>query len=538
MDNRFSIILGECLEGLENGSLTVEGCLQRYPEYRHELVDLLATAQTVREVSRIEPRSSFRRSARARLLAKLPNNQFVTIFEPIRLLIQNKPTYFSRRFVMTWIAIAVLLASLFGGGVAVQASADALPGQALYPLKTSLEEARLALTGDEARIDLYLDFADHRLMEAEKLLAKGAYEQIPPLFGRFWDSAVKVAGKVSYTPHAADTAAAARSERFSAQIETFTSLFGTLPIAQQKLVWLTLDEGTDPLPGEGEVIDPLPGEGEEVEQPVEGEDPFPAPTCMTHMIHPVGMKLALQYDTPYEEIMSWFCQGFGFGQIIHALQTSQVTELSPEELLLLKVELGSWGEVWKALNLIEPEDGDMAEEEEQEGEDQKDEEETAERCPTDNIEAHPAGMKLSAQFNVEYEAVMTWFCQGYGFGEIMLALQTSQIYEELTPEELLAMKTETGGWGKVWQELGLIGNGRKNQPVENDESEGEEAEHNTGPEQKEPPADNGKPDDQPGGPPPGRGKPEDAPRDDGPPADKGRPTTIPGGPPNNPGRKP
>jgi hypothetical protein len=195
--------------------------------------------------------------------------------------------------------------------------------------------------------------------------------------------------------------------------------------------------------------------------------------------------------------------------------------------LLLKVELGGWGEVWKALNLIDPEDGEMAEEEkqegeEQEGEEQEGEEENAERCPTGNFAAHPAGLKLSTQYDVAYEDVMAWFCEGYGFGEIMLALQTSMIDEELTPEALLAMKTETGGWGQVWQSLGLIGAGKKVQPVDDGEGEGEENELNANPGQKGPPADKGKP----------AGVPS------GPPADKGKPAGVPGGPPSNPGGKP
>ena len=53
---------------------------------------------------------------------------------------------------------------------------------------------------------------------------------------------------------------------------------------------------------------------------------------------------------------------------------------------------------------------------------------------------------------------MTWFCEGrYGLGEIMHALQTADPDEGTTPEQLLGRKTELGGWGQVWQEMGLIG---------------------------------------------------------------------------------
>jgi hypothetical protein len=317
MDDRFSIILGECLEGLENGSLNVEDCLQRFPEYRSQLEDLLVTAQSVSEVSRIEPRATFRRSARARLTSKLQNNQSVTIFEPIRLLIQNKPTYFSRRFAMTWIAIAVLLASLFGGGVAVQASVDALPGQTLYPLKTTLEEARLALANEDTKVDLYLDFADRRLAEAEQLLTQGAYAQVTSLFADYWETAANVAATVAYTPLTANAVEVNRAERLSSQVQTFTGLFEALPQEQQGYVWMLLEEE------EEEIEDP--GEGEEVEDPGEGEETDP--TCMSHMLHPVGMKLAMQYGEEYDQVMTWFCQGFGFGEIMLAFQTSQATDM-------------------------------------------------------------------------------------------------------------------------------------------------------------------------------------------------------------------
>jgi hypothetical protein len=66
----------------------------------------------------------------------------------------------------------------------------------------------------------------------------------------------------------------------------------------------------------------------------------------------VAQSLADAYDVPIEEIMTWFCEGYGFGEIVHALQTSEETDFSPEELLTLKTELGGWGQVWQELGLI------------------------------------------------------------------------------------------------------------------------------------------------------------------------------------------
>jgi hypothetical protein len=73
------------------------------------------------------------------------------------------------------------------------------------------------------------------------------------------------------------------------------------------------------------------------------------------------------------------------------------------------------------------------------------------------VDPHPRATELAEDYDVAHEEIMTWFCDGgYGFGGIMLALKTSE--ETGVPAgELLARKGELGGWGEVWQELGLIG---------------------------------------------------------------------------------
>ncbi|HZW04047.1 MAG TPA: hypothetical protein VFF68_08975, partial [Anaerolineaceae bacterium] len=78
--------------------------------------------------------------------------------------------------------------------------------------------------------------------------------------------------------------------------------------------------------------------------------------------------------------------------------------------------------------------------------------------PTDK--QHPVGARIAATYGLEYEMVIGWHCEGYGFGQIMLALQTSAL-TELPAEDLLQMKTEQGGWGRVWQGLGLIGRAKE-----------------------------------------------------------------------------
>ena len=80
-------------------------------------------------------------------------------------------------------------------------------------------------------------------------------------------------------------------------------------------------------------------------------------------------------------------------------------------------------------------------------------------CPA-ALNQHPVGWRIANTYDLDYDEVMGWFCDGYGFGQIMLALQTSNI-TELPAEDLLQMKTEQGGWGRVWQGLGLIGKAKE-----------------------------------------------------------------------------
>jgi hypothetical protein len=125
--------------------------------------------------------------------------------------------------------------------------------------------------------------------------------------------------------------------------------------------------------------------------------------------------------------------------------------------------------------------------------------------PCVGSDPHPVLQSISDTYEVEYSVVMDWFCSGYGVGEIMLAFQTADVTGG-DPGEILASKTELGGWGKVWQSLGLIGR----------------------PEDAGPPEGKGKPDHA--GPPEGKGKPDHA----GPPDDKGKPDHT--GPPEGKGK--
>jgi hypothetical protein len=70
--------------------------------------------------------------------------------------------------------------------------------------------------------------------------------------------------------------------------------------------------------------------------------------------------------------------------------------------------------------------------------------------------AHPVGSRLAERFGMEYTTLQTWFCNGSGWGEIALALQTSRLTSG-DPETLLTERENGSGWGQIWQVMGLNG---------------------------------------------------------------------------------
>jgi len=108
-------------------------------------------------------------------------------------------------------------------------------------------------------------------------------------------------------------------------------------------------------------------------------------------------------------------------------------------------------------------------------------------CAGGKDRPHPVAQKISDKYDVSIEWVMEQKCTGFGFGQVMLALQTSLSVQngeepEEEPEEepgepcegsetcpengletqakgLLDMRKEGKGWGQIWKETGLSKHG-------------------------------------------------------------------------------
>jgi hypothetical protein len=67
---------------------------------------------------------------------------------------------------------------------------------------------------------------------------------------------------------------------------------------------------------------------------------------------------------------------------------------------------------------------------------------------------HPIGQSIAESYELEYDQVMRWFCVGYSFENILIALETSEAVD-IPPGALLEMLLEKD-WEEIWVEIGFV----------------------------------------------------------------------------------
>lgn len=72
-------------------------------------------------------------------------------------------------------------------------------------------------------------------------------------------------------------------------------------------------------------------------------------------------------------------------------------------------------------------------------------------CST--LNPHPLAQGMVETFDVSYDEVMTWYCDGYAFSDILLALETSDL-ADIPVLDLLPL-TEHQSWDEIWDDLGV-----------------------------------------------------------------------------------
>lgn len=152
MRPEIDVALDECLEEMQRGC-GIQQCLNRYPEYAAELRPLLETVVRVGRVLTPPAMEEARAVGRERMLAALAERRVSGApRRPWQRLLENLtlPERADLAPALRLAALALVLL-LVGGIVVGAASAGSLPGGALYPLKTTARQVRLALTFDPAR---------------------------------------------------------------------------------------------------------------------------------------------------------------------------------------------------------------------------------------------------------------------------------------------------------------------------------------------------------------------------------------------------
>ena len=76
------------------------------------------------------------------------------------------------------------------------------------------------------------------------------------------------------------------------------------------------------------------------------------PDCLCGGISPIGQSIAEEYEsTSYEQVMTWFCNGAEFEDILVALETEAQTDTSAYEMLKMLADGFTWEEIWQLVGL-------------------------------------------------------------------------------------------------------------------------------------------------------------------------------------------
>lgn len=168
MNKQLLVALETCLQAMENGE-TIDSAMAHFPHLAAELRPLLETAQAARAVSFPPASPQVVNAGRVRVLAATAKKH-ASSTSPRRMGTALRVSF----------AFAAVLGFLVLSGVGLDAaSARALPGDMLYPLKRTFENTRLQFAPDSASHEhLQEEFNQHRVEEAHTLISEGRSEPV------------------------------------------------------------------------------------------------------------------------------------------------------------------------------------------------------------------------------------------------------------------------------------------------------------------------------------------------------------------------
>jgi hypothetical protein len=78
------------------------------------------------------------------------------------------------------------------------------------------------------------------------------------------------------------------------------------------------------------------------------------PNCLGGAVSPIGQSIAEEYESvSYDQVLTWFCNGAEFEDILVALETEAQTGTPAEEMLQMLTDGFSWDEIWQIIELTD-----------------------------------------------------------------------------------------------------------------------------------------------------------------------------------------
>ena len=140
----------------------------------------------------------------------------------------------------------------------------------------------------------------------------------------------------------------------------FTALVITLLISACSFAPLSSTEQNVPTApaSQPEPLEPTPQLTPEM-APEPAQDATPEvetalPNCLGGAVSPIGQSIAEEYESvSYDQVLTWFCNGAEFEDILVALETEAQTGTPAEEMLQMLVDGFSWDEIWQIIELTD-----------------------------------------------------------------------------------------------------------------------------------------------------------------------------------------
>jgi hypothetical protein len=221
-------VLEESISSIAAGKARVESCLMSYPAMADELEPLLLAAEKLRAV----PRADLAPEAKARIGERV---LAAAIANP-----RLRPASRRRRALLilpgwrwAFSALAALFVFVFlVTTTLVTASADALPGSTLYPVKLAAEDVWLWATPTRARPALHLRLAHRRLDEVKTLAGQGLFdESVVQAMTAHVEAALEGVGDLP--PALALPVLEQMADQIDAQQQTLVQLLAGSPVASR-----------------------------------------------------------------------------------------------------------------------------------------------------------------------------------------------------------------------------------------------------------------------------------------------------------------